>query len=110
VVVLLTEMREQAGITQKELAARLKKHRSFVWKTEGGQRRLDLVELVRWCEACGVDPVEGFRTAFGVAEMPEDLNEDHQLVIVGASFDPATEATVYGSTFPEELDTLGLEW
>lgn len=56
VVAALLGARKQAGISQEELAERMGKHRSFVWKTEGGQRRLDLIEFVRWCRACGVDP------------------------------------------------------
>jgi hypothetical protein len=60
-IATLTELREHAGVTQQELAKRMGKHRSFVWKTEGGQRRLDLVEFVRWCRGCGVDPLEVFK-------------------------------------------------
>ena len=42
---LLRSMRENAGLTQVELAARLKRSQAFVSKYENGQRRLDLVEL-----------------------------------------------------------------
>lgn len=41
----LRERREKAGLTQVELAVRLGKPQSYVSKYEGGQRRLDLVEL-----------------------------------------------------------------
>jgi hypothetical protein len=37
---------------------------------------------------------EAFCKRFGVDEMPEELNESHELVIVGATFDPATERIV----------------
>lgn len=37
---------------------------------------------------------EEFCRVFGVRQMPEELNEEHELVIVGASFDPATERIV----------------
>lgn len=53
---LLRGVREGAGLTQRDLAGRLDRPRSFVWKTETGERRLDAVELVRWCRACGADP------------------------------------------------------
>lgn len=56
----LVAMREEAGLTQGELADKLDRHRSFIWKTEGGQRRLDLIEFVKWCRACGADPVKVF--------------------------------------------------
>lgn len=29
---------------------------TFVHKTETGDRRIDPVEFVRWCRACGKDP------------------------------------------------------
>ena len=58
---LLTESREQAGLSQTELARRLGKPQSFVSKYEGGERRLDLVEFVRVAHALGADPAKLFR-------------------------------------------------
>lgn len=58
---LLREMRDTAGLTQRDLAAAMDEHRSFVWKTESGERRLDAVEFVRWCLACGTDPDAEFQ-------------------------------------------------
>lgn len=43
---LLAEAREKAGITQAELAKRLKKPQSYVSKLESGERRLDVIELL----------------------------------------------------------------
>lgn len=57
----LVAMREDSRLIQQELASRLDRHRSFVWKTEGGQRRLDIVEFVGWCRACGADPITALR-------------------------------------------------
>lgn len=57
----MVRLRGEARLTQEELARRLGRHRSFIWKIEGGQRRLDLIEFVKWCRACGADPVEVFR-------------------------------------------------
>ena len=37
--------RKDAELTQQELAERLKKPQSFVAKYEGGERRLDVIEL-----------------------------------------------------------------
>ncbi len=56
----LRQMRDASGLTQRELADAMDEVRSFVWKTESGERRLDAVELVRWCLACGADPHEAF--------------------------------------------------
>lgn len=57
--VLLSEIRtarECAGLSQRELAARLKVPHSWVSKVETGERRIDLVEFCRFLSACGVDP------------------------------------------------------
>ncbi len=51
---LLREARERAGMSQEELAERLGETQSFVSKCERGERRLDVVETWRFCEALGV--------------------------------------------------------
>lgn len=52
----LIAIRKRAGLTQRELADRLHRERSFVARIEQGERRLDLVEFVWVCEACGAHP------------------------------------------------------
>jgi transcriptional regulator with XRE-family HTH domain len=52
----LVELRRSAGLTQRQLAARLRRERSFVARIEQGERRLDLVEFYWICRACGADP------------------------------------------------------
>ena len=54
---LLIEARNTAGITQADLAARLKRPQSFVSKYERGERRLDVVEFGDVAKALGIDPV-----------------------------------------------------
>lgn len=49
----LVAMRRAAGLTQRELAKRLKREYSFVWRIETGERRLDVVEFFWLCEALG---------------------------------------------------------
>lgn len=44
---ILREARIAAGLTQVELAKRLRVHQSFVSKYESGERRLDVLELRR---------------------------------------------------------------
>ena len=46
---LLRELRENMGLTQVELAARLKVTQSFVSKYESGERRLDFIEVYGIC-------------------------------------------------------------
>ena len=53
----LRRTRENAGLSQRELAARLEVPHSWVAKVETGERRLDLVEFCRFAAACEVDPV-----------------------------------------------------
>lgn len=54
---LLRRWRTDAELTQRDLASRLKKPASYVHKTEVGDRRIDPVELVRWCRACKITPI-----------------------------------------------------
>ena len=51
VLAALVAMRKQAGLTQRELAKRLEREHSFVWRIETGERRLDLVEFHWVCQA-----------------------------------------------------------
>lgn len=51
----LVEMRKKAGMTQRDLAKRLQREPSFVWRIENGERRLDVVEFHWVCEALGQD-------------------------------------------------------
>jgi transcriptional regulator with XRE-family HTH domain len=55
---LLREMRTSAGLSQVELADRLGVPQSFVSKYEGGQRRLDLIELRQITKALGTSLAE----------------------------------------------------
>lgn len=54
-------MREEAGLTQREIGALLKKPQSWVYNCETANRRVDVVEFVAWAKACGVDPVVALR-------------------------------------------------
>jgi transcriptional regulator with XRE-family HTH domain len=56
----LAEIRRQAGVTQDELAARLRKPQSFVSAYERGQRRVDLLEFLAIADALVQDPQEAF--------------------------------------------------
>jgi transcriptional regulator with XRE-family HTH domain len=51
---LLRETRQAAGLRQTDVAERLGVPQSFVAKVEGGERRLDVVELRRLCFVLGV--------------------------------------------------------
>ncbi len=51
----LVAMRREAGLTQRELAQRLQREHSFVWRIETGERRLDVVEFAWVCHALNQD-------------------------------------------------------
>lgn len=53
---LLIEAREKARLTQAEVSIKLGRPQSFVAKYEGGERRLDVIELLQVCTALGIDP------------------------------------------------------
>jgi transcriptional regulator with XRE-family HTH domain len=52
---LLRHAREEADLTQVEVARALGRHQSFVSKIESGERRIDPIELLRFAELYGVD-------------------------------------------------------
>ena len=57
----LATARERAGITQQQLAKLLRKPQSFVSNYERGQRRIDVLELLRITDALRRDPTEIFQ-------------------------------------------------
>jgi transcriptional regulator with XRE-family HTH domain len=48
---ILRQVREEAELSQQELARRLGRTQSFVSKCERGERRIDVVELRHFCRA-----------------------------------------------------------
>jgi transcriptional regulator with XRE-family HTH domain len=58
--VLLRRVREEAGLTQRELAVKLRVTHVFVHKSEVGDRRVDVAEFMDWCAACGRDSEQMF--------------------------------------------------
>jgi len=58
---LLREQRSDAGLTIRALGVKLRRPYSFVSKVERGERRIDPVEFVAWCRACGFDPSEAIK-------------------------------------------------
>jgi transcriptional regulator with XRE-family HTH domain len=59
----LKKTREDVGVTQIQIAKKLKITQSQVSKIERGERRLDFMELRKWLRALGI-PVIEFVTRF----------------------------------------------
>ncbi|MDE2404408.1 MAG: helix-turn-helix transcriptional regulator [Sphingomonadales bacterium] len=53
---LLAQVREEVGITQTELSARMGMGQKFVSVIETGARRIDLLELLEFERALGMPP------------------------------------------------------
>ena len=51
---LLRQIRREAGLSQVGLSVKLRKSQLFVSRSELGERRIDFLETVDFCEACGV--------------------------------------------------------
>ncbi len=54
----LVKKRNEAKLTQRELAAELQVVHSLVGKVEKGERRLDVIEFITYCKALKADPSE----------------------------------------------------
>lgn len=53
--------RKQAGLTQQEVARRVRRPQSFVSAYESGDRKIDVLEFVRIAKAMRADPCELLR-------------------------------------------------
>ena len=51
--------RERRKLTMREVAVRINAHHTWVVKVENRDRRLDLVEYVRYCRALNINPHKG---------------------------------------------------
>jgi transcriptional regulator with XRE-family HTH domain len=54
---MLIDARQNAGLSQAEVAARLKRNQTFVSKYERGERRIDVVEFLEVARVLGFDPL-----------------------------------------------------
>ena len=53
---ILVEARGRSGLTQRDLAARLKRPHSFIARIEAGERRVDVIEFIEITRVMGLDP------------------------------------------------------
>lgn len=58
---LIVDYRQRQGITQAQLAGKLRRPQSFVSKYENGERRIDLIEFIEIATALGIDALRFIR-------------------------------------------------
>jgi transcriptional regulator with XRE-family HTH domain len=51
---VIVATRKAAGLTQRQLTAKLKRSNSFVWKLEAGERQLNVLEFMEIAKVLGV--------------------------------------------------------
>ncbi|WP_294930461.1 helix-turn-helix transcriptional regulator [uncultured Paracoccus sp.] len=61
-------MCQRGGMTQTQLAKKLNEYQSFVARLESGQRRVDVVELIRLSEVLGFAPDDMVRAVAAVQD------------------------------------------
>ena len=57
---ILVGAREQAGLTQRDLAARLRRPHSFIGRIEAGERRVDVIEFIEIARVMDLNPEQLF--------------------------------------------------
>ncbi len=61
VATVIAKARERKLLSQRELAARLKRPHSVIGMIESNQRQVNVPEFIAIAEALGIDPAELFR-------------------------------------------------
>lgn len=58
---VLATARRDAGLTQRELATKLRRPRSYVANIEIGERRIDVLEFIELSKVLRIDPQKLFK-------------------------------------------------
>lgn len=58
--------RKAAGLTQVQVAKKLRRYQSYVTLLETGQRRLDVVEFIEIADAIGFDPLTAIKWLYKI--------------------------------------------
>jgi len=61
----LRKLREEAGLTQRELGKRIRKPQSYIYNCETANRRVDVSEFILWCRGCKIDALDTFERFLG---------------------------------------------
>lgn len=69
---VLVETRQRAGVTQTELARRIKRPQPYMSMVERGERRIDVIQFYAIMKALGADPEEVFSDLIG--KLPDKVD------------------------------------
>ena len=69
----LRESRNEKGLTMRAVGLAMKIPHSWIGKVEIGERRLDVVEYVKFCLALGIDPHEGIDSLISQLRPPRPM-------------------------------------
>jgi transcriptional regulator with XRE-family HTH domain len=62
---VIVTRREALGLTQEQLAAKMKVDKGIVWRTEAGERIFRLLEVPMWAKALEMTRQEFIEAVFG---------------------------------------------
>lgn len=60
------KQRKAAGLTQVQVAGRLRRYQSYVTLLETGQRRIDVIEFIELADAIGFDAAAAIRKLYKI--------------------------------------------
>lgn len=72
---MLIALRQKAGMTQRDLGKKIGREHNFVWRVENGERRLDVVEFFRVCQALGQDALKIHKELIAAFQSDSDKAE-----------------------------------
>jgi transcriptional regulator with XRE-family HTH domain len=72
----LRNLREGAGLTQRDLGKRMKRPQSWIYNCETANRRVDVTEFIAWAVGCEVDPVDALSCYLGRANKVQGRASD----------------------------------
>ena len=71
----LKNQRKLQNLTMHNLATRMARPHSFIYKVEQGERRLDVVEYIWYCIALNIDPRVGIEVVLDHVNYPSQKQD-----------------------------------
>ena len=71
----LKSQRKSQNLTMHNLATRMARPHSFIYKVEQGERRLDVIEYIWYCIALNIDPRIGIEVVLDHVNYPSQKQD-----------------------------------